>query len=134
MAANTVRQERFIDLLSERAPVLSRWSYSPGEPFAITVEFQTESDAWITWVFARDLLLAGLKAPAGLGDVRFVPFEDEGDRLLLFQVESDQGRASWFLNRDDAEEFATMTLDSVPVGTESEHVDMDAMIAGITDV
>ncbi len=134
MAANTVRQERFIDLLSERAPVLSRWSYSADEPFAITVEFQTDSNAWITWVFARDLLLAGLKAPAGIGDVRFVPFEDEGDRLLLFQVESDQGRASWFLNRDDAEEFATMTLDAVPVGTESEHVNMDALIAGITDV
>ncbi|ETA66428.1 SsgA family sporulation/cell division regulator [Haloechinothrix halophila] len=134
MAANTVRQERFIDLLSERAPVLSRWSYSPDEPYSITVEFQTSPDDWITWVFARDLLLAGLQAPAGVGDVRFVPFEDEGDRLLLFQVESDQGRASWFLNRDDAEEFATMTLDAVPVGAESEHFDMDALIAGLTDV
>lgn len=134
MAANTVRQERFIDLLSERAPVLSRWSYSPDEPYSITVEFQTSPDSWITWVFARDLLLAGLQAPAGVGDVRFVPFEDEGDRLMLFQVESDQGRASWFLNRDDAEEFATMTLDAVPVGAESEHFDMDALIAGLTDV
>ncbi|GAA5122203.1 SsgA family sporulation/cell division regulator [Haloechinothrix salitolerans] len=134
MAANTVRQERFIDLLSERAPVLSRWSYTPDEPFTITVEFQTSHDSWITWVFARDLLLAGLKAPAGIGDVRFVPFEDEGDRLLLFQVESDQGRASWFLNRDEAEEFATMTLDAVPLGAESEHLDVEALIAGITDV
>jgi len=134
MAAETVRQERFINLLSERAPVLSRWSYNPDEPFTVTVEFQTSPENWITWVFARDLLVAGLKAPAGIGDVRFVPFDDQGDALLLFQVESDQGRASWFLNRDEADEFVAMTLDAVPAGTESDRLDIDLLISGITDV
>lgn len=134
MTANTVRLERFITLTNEAAPVYSCWSYRADDPYAITVEFQTSPETWVTWTFARDLLLAGLKAPAGIGDVRFVPFEDQGDRLLLFQVESDEGRASWFLNREDAEAFANMTLDAVPVEQEEDQFDIDALLADITDV
>ena len=134
MAANTVRLERFITLTNETAPVFSCWSYRADDPYAITVEFQTSPESWVTWVFARDLLLAGLKAPAGIGDVRFVPFEDHGERLMLFQVESDEGKASWFLSRDEAEAFARMTLDAIPVEEEESQFDIDMLIADITDV
>lgn len=134
MNANTVRQDRFINLLSEHAPVLSRWSYQADEPYSITVAFQTGADKWVEWVFARDLLLAGIKGPAGIGDVKFVPFEDQRERLLLLQVESDQGRASWFLDRDEAEDFVEMTLQVVPEGAEESHFDIDALIEEITDV
>lgn len=134
MNANSVRQDRFINLLSEHAPVLSRWSYRADEPYSVTVAFQAGADRWVEWVFARDLLIAGLKGPAGIGDVRFVPFEDEKDKLLLLQVESDQGRASWFLDRSEAEEFVEMTFQAVPEGAEEDFFDVDAFISEITDV
>lgn len=134
MNAETVRQDRFINLISEHTPVLSRWSYQADEPFSVTIAFQAGEDRWVEWVFARDLLLAGLVGPAGIGDVRFVPFEDREERLLMLQVESDQGRASWFLSRSEAEEFAQMTLEAVPEGDEEKHFDVDAFIAEITDV
>lgn len=132
--SNTVRQDRFINLHSEHTPVLSRWSYRADEPYSVTVAFQVSSDVWIDWVFARDLVIAGLQGPSGVGDVRFVPFEDGGKQLLLMQVESDQGRASWFLGRDDLEEFIEMTYDAVPVGAESEFFDIDGLITALTDV
>lgn len=134
MSANTIRQDRFINLLNEHAPVLSRWSYQADQPFSVTVAFQTGADQWVEWVFARDLLMAGLVGPAGIGDVRFVPFEDGEEKLLLLQVESDQGRASWFLDRHEAEEFLEMTLETVPEGKESEHFDLDGFIGELFDV
>jgi hypothetical protein len=134
MAANTVRQDRFINLLSEHAPVLSRWSYQADQPYSVTVAFQAGVDRWVEWVFARDLLIAGLNGPAGIGDVRFVPFEDQEEQLLLLQVESDQGRASWFLDRTEAAEFVEMTRQVVPEGAEEEHFDIDALLDEITDV
>lgn len=134
MAANTVRQDRFINLLSEHTPVLSRWSYQADQPYSVTVAFQAGADKWVEWVFARELLMAGLNGPAGIGDVRFVPFEDQNEKLLLLQVESDQGRASWFLDRGEAEEFVEMTRQVVPEGAEEEHFDIEALLAEITDV
>ncbi|MQA60389.1 MAG: SsgA family sporulation/cell division regulator [Actinophytocola sp.] len=134
MNANTVRQDRFINLLSEHAPVLSRWSFQANEPYSVTVAFQAGPDKWVEWIFARDLLLAGLHGPAGIGDVRFVPFEDLEERLLMLQVESDQGRASWFLDRSEAEEFAEMIRQIVPEGAEEEYFDVDAFLDEITDV
>ncbi len=134
MSANTVRQDRFINLRNEHAPVLSRWSYQADQPYSVTVAFQTGPDQWVEWIFARDLLMAGLVGPAGIGDVRFVPFEDGQERLLLLQVESDEGRASWFLDRTEAEEFAEMTLELVPEGKESDFFDIDGFIDEILDV
>lgn len=134
MNAETVRQDRFINLLNEHTPVLSRWSYQADQPYSVTVAFQAGEDNWVEWVFARELLMAGLVGPAGIGDVRFVPFEDQEERLLMLQVESDQGRASWFLNRAEAEEFAEMTLQIVPEGSEEGFFDIDALLAEITDV
>lgn len=132
--SNTVRQDRFINLHSEHAPVLSRWSYRADEPYSVTVAFQVSSENWIDWVFARDLVIAGLQGPSGIGDVRFIPFDDKSERLLLMQVESDQGRASWFLNRDELDEFVEMTYDAVPAGAESEFFDIDGLIDALTDV
>ncbi|MGH3951435.1 MAG: SsgA family sporulation/cell division regulator [Pseudonocardiaceae bacterium] len=134
MNANTVRQDRFINLLNEHAPVLSRWSYQADQPFSVTVAFQTGADRWVEWVFARDLLVAGLVGPAGIGDVRFVPFEDGEERLLLLQVESDEGRASWFLDRREAEEFVETSLYIVPEGKESDVFDLEGFIDEILDV
>lgn len=131
MSANTTHTERFINLLNEHAPVLSRWTYRADQPFSVTVAFQAGADQWVEWVVARDLLMAGLVGPAGIGDVRFVPFEDEGDKLLLLQIESDEGRASWFLDRAEAEEFVAMTLESVPAGAEDDYFDLDGFIEDI---
>lgn len=134
MNAETVRQDRFINLHSEHGPVLSRWSYRADQPYAVTVAFRAGGDNWVEWVFARDLLVAGLVGPSGIGDVRFVPFEDREERLLMLQVESDQGRASWFLDRGEAQEFLDMTHEVVPDGSEEDFFDIDALLAEITDV
>lgn len=134
MNAHTARTDRLINLLGEHAPMLSHWSYSSDEPFSVTVAFQSGPDAWVEWVFARDLLMAGIMGPAGIGDVRFVPFDDGHARFLLLVIESDQGRASWFLTRDEAEEFLAMTLEIVPSGSEEQFFNPDKLLEEIADV
>lgn len=50
--------------------------YSDAEPFAVHIDFpahvSTDGEK-VTWTFARTLLAEGLRAPAGIGDVRVRP-------------------------------------------------------------
>jgi len=66
----TVAQDMFALLHEAAAPVVTRWTYCIDDPFAVTIEIQTRGNRFVDWVLARDLVVAGLSAPAGIGDVR----------------------------------------------------------------
>jgi len=133
MTATTIHHEHIAALHTqgEPVPVSTRWTYRADEPFAITVAFATERGRWVEWIFARDLLIAGLESASGEGDLHVTPHPDD-DELLLLEIHSPSGSATFELDRVDTEEFLEHTLELVPVGTESTHFDIDRLLAELT--
>ena len=113
---DAVHQTQFVLLNESTTPVLSRLSYHVSEPFAVTVSFRTERGRWIEWTFARDLLVAGMDEPAGIGDVRIRPDLSEDEALLTLEIESPDGYASFELERDDLQAFLDSSCELVPLG------------------
>jgi hypothetical protein len=131
---DAVHQSQFVLLNDSTTPVLSRMSFHADEPFAVTVAFRTERGRWIEWTFARDLLVVGLLEPTGIGDVRVRPDLSEDEALLTLEIESPDGYAAFELEREDVRSFVDATLDLVPLGSESEHFDVDGLIEEISNV
>jgi hypothetical protein len=131
MTTNTVHHEQVAALHGASTPVQTRWSYRRDEPFAVTVSFCAERGRWVEWVFARDLLIDGLVAPAGIGDLRVRPGDD--DEILVLEISSPSGNAVFELDRADTEEFLAITLRLVPAGLESEFFDTEKLLAEIGD-
>ncbi|MFL6124946.1 SsgA family sporulation/cell division regulator [Actinophytocola sp.] len=123
-----------VALYDGTTPVRSRWSYRADEPFTVTAAFQTDRDRWVEWVFSRELLVAGLNDPAGVGDVRFRPIEERGLRMLACEIESPEGYALLELDHEAVAEFLDATEEIIPLGREDEHFDVDALIAELTRV
>ncbi|MCH0538807.1 SsgA family sporulation/cell division regulator [Streptomyces sp. MUM 203J] len=103
--------------LSFRIPV--ELGYEGRDPFAVRMTFHLPGDAPVTWAFGRELLLDGINAPSGEGDVRIEPADGEelSDVSIRLCVGPDQAvfRASAppliaFLDRTDR---------LVPLGQES---------------
>lgn len=112
-------------------PVTTRWTYDSAEPFAVNVAFATERGKWVEWVFARDLLIEGLAEPAGEGDLRIAP-DDEDPDVVILEIFAPTGYAAFAFDRDDTEEFLTQTLDLVAEGAESTHFDIDRLLAELS--
>ncbi|HEY7597856.1 MAG TPA: SsgA family sporulation/cell division regulator [Actinophytocola sp.] len=114
--------------LHDGTPVRSRWSYRADQPFTVIAAFQTERDRWVEWAFSRDLLVEGLRGPAGVGDVRLRP-EYEGElTMLVVEIESPEGYAELELDHAGVRSFLAATEQIVAIGAESDHFDVDGLI------
>ncbi|ROP26603.1 SsgA family sporulation/cell division regulator [Pseudokineococcus lusitanus] len=104
--------------------------YTSDDPFAVTVAFGTGADAGadVQWVFARELLLAGLDAASGDGDVRVWPAADGRPDTTCVALSSPDGRALLEASTSDLRAFVVRTLAVVPRGGESRCMDLDAEI------
>lgn len=109
-------------------PVVLR--YSADDPFAVTVAFGSggEPGADVQWVFARELLLAGLEGPSGDGDVRVWPAADGRPDTTCVALSSPDGRALLEAATSDLRAFVARTLAAVPRGGEARCMDLDAEI------
>ena len=109
-------------------PVLAGLRYSAGDPWAVTVAFQTggEGDGIVEWMFARQLLTEGVAGPVGEGDVRVWPDVHGAERVVNLAMASPSGSALFEIDRDDLVEFLQQTYLAVPTGHEDEVVDLDA--------
>ena len=134
MNTDAEHTEQLIARYSGTTPVLSRWSYRSSEPFTITAAFQTSESRWVEWVFARDLLVEGLIAPSGLGDVLLRPDGFGGIESLVLEISSPEGHAMLELELAAVDRFLARTMAMVPLGEESEHFDVDKLIDEITNV
>ncbi|GHF67403.1 hypothetical protein FHX82_003713 [Amycolatopsis bartoniae] len=134
MRTDHVEQHQFVTLNGCRTPVFSRWSYVAREPYVVTLAFRTERGRWIEWSFARDLLVDGLREPAGLGDVRVRPDLAYEHQLMVIELESPDGYAVVEMRREDVERFVESTCGVVPVGAESGLLDVDGFIAQVMNV
>ena len=132
MTSDSVVQDMFAVLHGQAAPVVTRWTYLVDDPFAVTFSIRTRSDRWVTWVMARDLLLAGLTDNVGVGDIRLRPCRVHGYEVLVVEISSPDGHAALEVDRDLLGRFVQATTELLPLGSEISVLDMDAEIEKIT--
>ncbi len=107
--------------------------YDASDPFAVRIAFGDvgdengvvdPDDAGVAWLLSRELLQAGLDAPAGEGDVRLWPARATTDVLFL-HLRAPSGEALFELSATVVGEFLRETERLVPVGEESGRLQVD---------
>ena len=105
------------------------FSYDPSDPFAATLTLKA-SPRDVRWTFARDLLIDGLFEPAGEADVFVFPFldPDTGSAVTVLGLRSPGGEFMAQLPQQALQAFVRAMLDSVPVGAESDLIELDRLV------
>ena len=127
---------RSVDLLLVVGPVdtlavPATLRYSVNDPYAITSAFDAGVSGTVTWVFARDLLAAGLNRPTGEGDVAVWPSLDAGLQVVCVSLSSPAGHALFEAPRAELVDFLAQTEALVAIGSEGDHIDVDAALADL---
>lgn len=106
-----------------------RVRYDAADPYAIELRvFNGHVD--VPWCMARDLLVSGLRAETGEGDVQVRP----GTTKVRVILSSPEGRCALFFYRADLVDALAATAALVPYGAESEWFDWDREIARLGEV
>lgn len=122
--------ERFVDHGVGTIPIEVTLSYDPADPFAVTVVLHAEGGP-VRWLFARDLLVDGMFAPAGeeAGDVYAWPcLDNAGVAVVIVELRSPSGQLIGQIAARDLARFVRDMLGAVPLGSEGDHADMDAVV------
>jgi hypothetical protein len=127
ISGDSVQQDMFTVLHGQPAPVVTRWTYSATDPFAVTLAVRTRHNRWVEWLVGRDLVAAALESPAGLGDVRMRPQTVQGYDIVEIEIRSTDGRAILEVDRDLLRDFINSTTEIVALG--DEDLDIDGEIA-----
>ncbi|WP_170305299.1 SsgA family sporulation/cell division regulator [Kitasatospora viridis] len=98
--------------------------YEADDPWAVALDFGPQEGA--VWTLSRELLAAGLREPAGHGDVHLEP-DDRGG--VLIALSGTAGVALLTAPRVRLAGFLAATEAVVPIGAESAHVDWDRCIS-----
>jgi len=121
-------------------PLVASMYYSGSDPYAVRMAFHVGTDEPVEWIFARDLLAAGIESRQGEGDVQVWPSlvscaetEDldvigpveTGGRVLNIELSSPFGQAHFEAPARDMSAFLQRTYQIVPPGRESSHIDME---------
>ena len=126
---------RCYDHRGQSAEVILRFGYGAEDPYAVALTFSLAEgphDAFATWLVGRSLLRAGLSAPVGDGDVRIYPSIDEDGRAItVLEFIALDGYANVQADTDLLRAFIDRTTAVVPFGSESRHIDIDALVAGL---
>ncbi|MFE5111427.1 SsgA family sporulation/cell division regulator [Streptomyces sp. NPDC056663] len=107
--------------------------YTSLDPFAVRMGLATDG-ASIHWSLSREALLLGLRRHVGVGDVAVWPVRQAGGhgwvRIRLGPLRS---CAVFQTERDVISDWLEVTLQLVPQGTESNHLDWDGIFAPLLD-
>src|SRR5579859_8277388 len=114
-------------------PLVASMYYSGSDPYAIRMAFHVGTDEPVEWIFARDLLSAGIESRQGEGDVQVWPSEpadaEEGgsdDIVLNIELSSPFGQAHFEAPAEAMAAFLKRTYSLVPAGKESGFVDIES--------
>jgi hypothetical protein len=136
MAPATVTQPvrlELIDASGAATPIEAELRYDASDPFAVTTVFMT-GHSEVRWTFGRDLLSEGLYEPAGDGDVHVWPCLDtNGHAVVIIELCSPDGEALVQARTGDLRAFVDRMNKAVKPGTESDLLDVDALIASILE-
>ncbi|MGW5735151.1 MULTISPECIES: SsgA family sporulation/cell division regulator [Streptomyces] len=103
--------------------------YAADDPLAVQIVFPSEASldgAEVTWIFGRQLLEEGLRAPAGGGDVHIWPC---GRARTVLEFRAPQGLALVQCDRAVLRRFLLRTYEVVRAGREIAGLDMDRDLA-----
>ena len=102
--------------------------YAADDPYAVLVTLHDEVGT--SHEVARTLLAQAITGATGTGDVRAWPMVDEhGRSLVVLHLRNSDREVVLELLTTQLDRFLGRTLALVPCGTESEHVDVDAVVA-----
>ena len=122
-------------------PLVASLYYSGGDPYAVRMAFHVGTDEPVEWIFARDLLAAGIESPQGEGDVKVWPSAqscaesddldvlgaaDSEDAVLNIELSSPYGQAHFEAPAPAMSAFLRRTYQIVPAGRESDYIDIGA--------
>lgn len=135
-APATVQQHCTLELLDVEGVqhIDTELCYDPRNPYAVTLRFHagSESNDSTDWVFARELLRAGMLMPVGDGDVHVLPdLTDEGFAAVLIELHAPGGSAVLRAPSWEIDGFLDATFASVPPGSEHVHLSVDDAIAAL---
>lgn len=113
------------DLTPEVEVVLE---YDPGDPFAVALTFHLPEDPPVRWVLARDLLLDGLAARCGEGDIVVEPVVglDRDFPDVRIKLSSPAGEAVLHSPALPLVSFLGRTDQALPMGRETASEALDA--------
>ena len=106
-------------------PLTASLYYRGDNPYAIRMAFHVGMDDPVEWIFARDLLAAGMHEPTGDGDVRVWPGADTDRRVLNISLSSPFGQAHFEAPLPAMSQFLLRTFELIPVGREGDFTDID---------
>jgi hypothetical protein len=110
-------------------PVTATLSYTTSDPYAVTLAIRVAGlDEPVEWIFARELLAAGLKRSAGIGDVEVSP---AGEGTVCIRLSSPFGDASFETSAVGIASFVMRAYAMVPSGSETDHLNIDAELADL---
>lgn len=112
-------------------PVRVRMRFLRSDPHAVYLQFCGTVGGDVEWVFARSLLVEGLRRRVGAGDVRIAPLPTSGGAVVLIELRGANGSAVCHAPAADVAAFLTSAEQVVPVGAESEVVDVDAELLAL---
>jgi hypothetical protein len=109
-------------------PMSAELRYDSLDPYAVHATFRAE-DSQVTWVLSRELLMTGLQAVSGMGDVKVQPAEESPETVVLIQLSSPDGVAVLAADACELRGFLLRTCDEVPPGAEPDFLDLDLKLA-----
>ena len=107
-------------------PLVASLYYSADDPYAIRMAFHVGLDEPFEWIFARELLGAGLAEPAGEGDVQVWPGSLDGRDVLNLSLSSPFGQAHFEAPITATADFLRRTYGLIAAGQEDEFIDVDS--------
>jgi hypothetical protein len=122
-------------------PLVASMFYSGSDPYAVRMAFHVGTDEPVEWIFARDLLAAGIESRQGEGDVHVWPSPgacaetsdvdltgapESGEKVLNIELSSPFGQAHFEAPAQAMSAFLRRTYQIVPAGQESSYIDIEA--------
>jgi len=105
--------------------------YERDDPFAVRVSFPPTASldgSAVEWTFGRELLAAGLRGPAGSGDVQMWPC---GTQRTVLEFHAPEGMAMVQFDTEDLRRFLGRSYAVVPEGAEGGELDLDDGLASL---
>jgi hypothetical protein len=142
-------------------PLVASLYYSGRDPYAVRMAFHVGTDEPVEWIFARDLLAAGITSRQGEGDVqvwpsqrscadadspdviasadtasdddspRDSPSDSHRDTVLNIELSSPFGRAHFEAPTGAMAAFLERTYQLVPADQESDFIDIETELADL---
>jgi hypothetical protein len=117
-----------LDANGTATPLAAELRYDKSDPYAVAACFLA-GETQVQWVFARDLLTAGIHQPTGDGDVHIWPSLDAlGHAATIIELSSPDGEALIQARTDELYDFLAESEALVRSGTEGDYVDVESAL------